>query len=572
MPGDSFTKALFHGRVAEDVVFPFPEPATDDRDATRTVVTKVRKFFANEVDSAAIDREAVISEKVLDGLKKLGLFGLNIPPAYGGLGLSMQGFGRVMEEVGGLDASIAVTLGAHESLGVQSILAFGSDAQKRKFLPRLATGESIAAFALTEAGTGSDAAATQTRAVRDPNGKGWILDGHKLWVTNGSLANVFVVVARTSTVDDGKKPRLTAFLVERAQGPKIGPPEAKLGIRGASTTSLVLQGVRVPDENVLGEVGRGFKVAMDVLNVGRLGLAAGTVGACKQFLRLVTARVTTRKAFGRVIGEFALIKDKIATMMAETWALESLTYLTMGLVDARIADFALESAVCKIAGSETLWRVANEAVQIAGGTGYMAAFPYERLLRDARIPMIFEGANEILRGYVAVAGLHSQGQELSDLARALRDPIRGIGLISGFAKKRAQAAWGRPRLSRAHPRLARESAIFEAHAEAFAVVVERSLRRHGRNIGEMQNTQRRLFEVALDLLLIVACLSRATRSIERRGDEGSRRELDLTSVFVSAADSRIRAQLAALDENDDELRKRVASRTYTDGGYPFDAI
>jgi len=535
------------------------------------MLENVRRFFAKHVDSAKIDREQAIPNDVLGGLKDLGLFGLLVPTAYGGLGLSNSGYARVMQEVVGLDASVGLTIAAHQSIGMKALLLFGTEDQKRRFLPALATGERLAAFALTEAGTGSDAAAIQTRAEPDGAG-GYVLHGSKIWTTNGGCADVFTVFARTSPTDHGAKPRITAFLVERGPGVTNGPNEHKLGVAGSSTTALYFDGARVPEANVLGEFGRGFGVAMEVLNSGRLSLASGCVGASKRLIQMAVERVHDRRAFGRSIGEFGLIKDKIATMLAETYALESATYLTTGLVDQNVGDYSVESAICKVLGSETLWRVANETVQIAAGVGYLRDYPYERLLRDARANLVFEGTNEILRCFIALSGMQGPGQELVEVARAMREPIKGFGLLSEVAIRRARSALGRERLTKHHPILNREAVVFEEYSTELAKVVDKVLRKHGKDIAEMQFTQKRTAEMAIELYAIAAVVARTTRAIERRGEEGARREIDLTSVFVSAAERRLATTLAAVDRNDDELRKTVASRTYEDGGYPFDVL
>jgi acyl-CoA dehydrogenase family member 9 len=568
----SFMKALFHGVIAEDMIFPYPELPGDDRDNTSMILDSVRRYFAANVDAAKIDREHAISPEVMDGLKSLGLFGLQIPTEYDGIGLSAAAYARVMQEVGGLDAAIAVTLGAHQSIGLKGILLFGTPDQKRRYLPKLATGEHTAAFALTEPSAGSDAAAIKTRAELSPDGQHYVLNGSKIWITNGGFADVFTVFARTSALEEGQKPKITAFIVERGMGVKNGPNEHKLGIRGSSTTELFFDDVKVPKENVLGEVGRGFKVAMEVLNSGRLGLASGCVGMCSQLLRMALERVSERRAFGRNIGEFGLIKDKIASMLAETYALESMTYLTAGIVDGKVADYSLESAICKIKGSETLWYVVNETLQIAAGIGYMQDYPYERMMRDARINLIFEGTNEILRCFVALSGMQGPGRALTEVVKAMREPIKGFGLLSDFAVRKARTVLGRERMTRAHPLLSREAVVFEELTGELSSNVEAVLRKHGREIAEMQFTQKRVADMAMDLYAIASCLARTTRAIERRGEEGARREIELTSIFTTAAQKRLRQNVAEFTKNDDELRKAVASRAYSDRGYPFDVI
>ncbi len=567
---ESFMKSVFHGVIAESIVFPFPEPTRSEVDSLNIILDSVRKFCAANVDSAKIDREHDIPQEVIRGLKELGLFGMLVPQEHGGVGLSTTGYARVMQEVAALDSSLAVMLGAHQSIGMKGILLFGTPEQKAEYLPKLATGEHVAAFALTEPGAGSDAAAIKTRA--ELKGDHYLLNGSKIWITNGGYADVFTVFARTSSVEEGSKPKITAFIVERAHGVKSGPNEHKLGIRGSSTTELFFEDVKVPVGNVLGEKGRGFKVAMEVLNSGRLGLASGCVGASKKLIKLAVDRVQERRAFGRPIGEFGLIKDKIATMMAETYALECMTYLTCGLVDAKVSDYSVESAICKVFGSETLWRVVNETLQIAAGIGYMQEYPYERMLRDARINLIFEGTNEILRCFIALSGMQGPGNELVEVARAMREPIKGFGLLSDFAIRKARTALGRERMTRANPILNRETVVFEEYTADLAKNVDKVLRKHGKNIAEMQFTQKRIAEMAMDLYGIAACISRTTRAIDKRGEEGARREIDLTAVFVTQAEKRLFDNSAAFDKNDDELRKAIASKTYNDGGYPLDVV
>jgi acyl-CoA dehydrogenase family protein 9 len=572
MNEQSFMKSLFHGIIAEELIFPFPDLGRDERDNTAMILDSVRKFAEANVDAARIDREQTIPRDVLEGMKELGLFGMIIPQEYGGIGLSSRSYARIVQEVAGYDASLAVTLGAHQSIGLKGILLFGTEAQKNEYLPKLASGEHVGAFALTEPSAGSDAAAIQTRAEASGDGGSYVINGSKIWITNGGFADVFTVFARTSPPERGQKPKITAFIVERGMGVRNGPPEHKLGIRGSSTTEVYFEDVKVPRQNILGEPGRGFKVAMEVLNSGRLGLAAGAVGGARRLIKMAVERVQERKAFGRPIGEFGLIMDKIAVMMAETFAIESMTYLTAGLVDAKVPDYSLESAICKVYASETLWHVVNETLQIAAGIGYMQEYPYERALRDSRINLIFEGTNEILRCFVALSGMHGPGKELADVVRAMREPIKGFGLLSDFAVRKARTTLRRERMTRAHPVLSKEAVVFEEYTSELMKNVDKVLRKHGREIAEMQYTQRRVAEMAMELYAIASCLSRATRAIEKRGEEGARREIDLTTIFVASAERRLEEIVRSFDKNDDELRKSVASRTYADGGYGFDVI
>lgn len=577
VPADSFLKALFDGVVLDQKLFPYPVMTHHERDDVSGILSTVQRLFAAHVDSPRIDREAEIPKDVLDRLAALGLFGLGVPRDLGGLGLSNFASARIVQEVAGLDGSIAATIGAHQSLGTRGIFLFGTEEQKRHYIPDLARGARIAAFALTEPGAGSDANGIQTRATL--KGDEYVLRGSKIWTSNGAIADVFVVFARTSAPSSGSKPRLTAFLVDRAHGVRTGPNEPKLGIRGNTTTEVFLDDVVVPKSAVLGEAGHGFKIAMQILNDGRLGLAAGCVGSAKTLVQLSIARVQERRAFGRSIGEFALIKDKIAGMLAETYALESMVYLTCNLADRQGAhgnagqlDYAMESAICKVFGSEVLWRIANESLQIAAGSGYMASFPYERLLRDARVNLIFYGTNEILRCFIALAGVQGPGRALNDLGKALREPVRGFALLSDFALRQAKNAIAREKLHGAHAALAGPVARFEHYVDAFGKQVQRALRRYGRNIGESQFTLERIADMAIQLYALAACFSRATRVIHERGEEGGRRELEMTRVFSNLANERLEETLRGFDANDDDLRCALAAKSYVDGVYPLDVV
>jgi acyl-CoA dehydrogenase family protein 9 len=552
------------------LVFPYPEPTRAEVDEVNGILDGIRRFASKQVDAARIDREGAIPPELLAGLRDLGIFGLAVPKAYGGKGFGMTAYARVVQELAALDGSLALTVNAHQSLGLAALLFFGSEELKAQFLPRCARGESLAAFALVEVGAGSDAGSIHTRADRD--GDSYVINGEKIWVTNGGIADLFTVFARTSPAEDGAKPRLTAFVVERGSGVTSGASEPTLGLCGASTTNLALSSVRVPTAHVLGDVGRGFKVAMEVLTSARLALASSCVGASKRLIRLAVDRATERKTFGRSISEFPMVKDKIARMSADIFALESMTYLTTGLVDAGRTDFSIESAICKVFGSETLWRIANESAQIAGSLGYTKNQPWERMIRDARAMLVFEGTNEILRCFIALSGMQGPGRELEDVSKAMREPIKGFGLLSDIALRKARSVLSRDRLSRAHSALAREAALVINYSQQLAKSVDTVLRRHGKNIAEMQYTQKRVADIAIDLYAVASCIARTTRAIEKRGEEGARREIDLLTMFAREAEKRLSENVAGFDDNDDELRKAIAHKACADGGYPLDIL
>ena len=572
MREDSFMKALFHGVIEDDLIFPYPKMADDENETVSMILESIRRFAKTHVDAAKIDQEHTLSDTILEQMKELGLFGLIIPEAYGGFGLSNTAYARIMEELGAIDPSLAVTIGAHQSIGLKGILLAGNEEQKQRYLPILATGEKLAAFALTEPSAGSDAGSIKTRAELSEDGSEYILNGSKIWITNGRFADVFTVFARTTNPDGSGKPKIIALIVEREHGVKNGPDEEKLGIRGSSTTELFFDDVRVPLDNVLGEPGAGFKVAMQVLNNGRFGLAAGCVGNNKKLIALATERCNDRVAFKKKIGEFGMIKDKIARMMCETYALESMTYLTTGLIDAGVPDYSLESAICKVYGSESLWTTVNEALQIAGGLGYMCEYPYEKILRDARINLIFEGTNEILRAFIALSGLQGPGKNLKEAFQAIKEPIKGFGVWSSFVVQKAKRRLSIDRMDHGHPALRREIVLFEECTAELAKAAERVLRQHGRDVHLMQFAQKRLAEVAIDLYGLAAVISRTSAFIEEKGESGAEREIYLSAGYRSLIEERMRAKLSRMERDEDEVLKHIAETTYSSGAYPFDIV
>jgi acyl-CoA dehydrogenase family protein 9 len=568
----SFGKSLFFGHIPETMVIPYPRLQPEEHKRMRGLLESVRKFAQGAIDSRKIDAEARLSDEVMAGLRELGLFGLGVSEELGGLGLSGTGAARLMQELAGIDPSIGAMLSGHQSIGYKGLVLYGTDDQRRRYLPRLASGELIAAFGLTEPSSGSDAASIKTRAEPDPDGS-FLITGSKIWILNGGVADLFTVFAQTKVEREGThKDRITAFLVERSMGVRSGPEEQKLGIKGASTTSLHFDRVRVPKENVLGQVGGGFKVAMGVLNNGRLGLAAGAVGQAKQLIRLAISHATSRRQFGRLIADFGLIKDKIARMMIECYMAESMVYLTTGLIDRGIEDYSLESAACKVFGSEMLWRVVNESLQIAAGLGYMREYPYERLLRDARVNHIFEGTNEILRCFIALSGMQGPGDRLAQLAHAIKYPLKGYGLAVDFVVDKLKTQYyGAGRLDHVHPSLKREAVLFEDWVPELAKAVEKTLRKHGDQISEMQFVQQRVADVSIDLLGMISCMSRATASLLDKGPEAEP-EAKLCRAACARAAQRIKRNIRAFDVNDDELFKAIAKDAYESTQYPFDVV
>ena len=576
----SFVQALCMGHIEEEIVVPYPEMKPTEKETLGQVLASVNQLLAPRTrDFREWDVRGEMPRGFLEELKSFGLFGLVVPEEHGGLGFGAAAYSRTLQEIAKHDASVALTVGAHSSIGMRGLLLFGTDVQRRRWLPRLATGEMIAAFCLTEPGAGSDAAAVRTTAVKD--GDGWVLNGDKLWITNGGIADFFTVFAKTPGLHGEGKARLTAFVVTRDMpGVSTGPHEDKMGIRASSTTTLHLEDVKVPGDHVLGEAGQGFKAAMRILNAGRTGLGGGCVGAMKRLIGLAAKQAKERKQFGRPIAEFGLVQQRLGEMVVEAYAAESVVGLVAGLIDQGYQDYAVEAAISKVFATEALWRTADEALQVAGGNGYMREFPYERVLRDARINRIFEGTNDILRLFIALTAMNDVGTQLKELSQSMRgalaDPIKGFGVLSEYALKHAAIRTGLvgEKLSwrLLHPALSDQAEQFEEETRELAWVADRVLRRHGRNIVEKQFALRRISDILIDLFVFASVLSRVNAALEDRGEEKSVRELEIARIFARRARGRIRGNLRRVDVNDDELVKSLAHDAFEREGYGWDLV
>jgi alkylation response protein AidB-like acyl-CoA dehydrogenase len=575
----SFVQSLCMGHIEEETVVPFPEMKPAEKETLEQVLASVRQLLGpREKDFREWDRRGEMPKEFIEELKSFGLFGLVIPEQYGGMGFGSAAYSRVLQEVARYDGSVALTVGAHSSIGMRGLLLFGSEVQKQRWLPRLATGELIAAFCLTEPGAGSDAASVKTSAVRQ--GDHWILNGEKIWITNGGIASFYTVFAKTQDPRAEGKASMTAFVVTRdLPGVSTGPHEDKMGIRASNTTSVVLEDVKVPDDHVLGEVGMGFKAAMRILNAGRTGLGGGCVGGMKRLISLASKQAKERRQFGRPIAEFGLVKQKVGEMVVDCYAAESVVRMVAGLIDRGYQDYAVEAAISKVFATEALWRVADEALQIAGGNGYMKEFPYERALRDARINRIFEGTNEILRLFIALTAMNDVGTQLTELARSLKgvfaDPIKGFGVMSEYALKQASLMTGLVGEKRGftllHPAVKAEAETFEQSTRDLGVAADRILRKHGKNIIEKQFATRRLADILIDLYVTACVLSRVNAEVEEKGEAGAARELEILKVFAGRARRRIRFNINRIDDNDDEMVKSLADQAFDLEGFAWDA-
>ena len=584
--GDSLRGAEWLLRpTAPDAVFT-PERLTDEH---RLIARTAAAFVDNEV-LTQLDRleqkDWELARQLVRRSADLGLLGVDVAEAYGGLALDKVTSLIVSERIA-RSASFGATFGAQSNLTIIPISLFGTEAQKQKYLPRLVAGEIVGAYGLSETGSGSDALGARTKAVSQPDGS-FVLNGEKMWITNGGFADLFVVFAKV----DGE--RFTAFLVERSAGVKSGSEEHKMGLKGSSTTALIFQDVRVPADAVLGEIGKGHKVAFNVLNFARFKLGAACEGGAQGAIAEAAAYAAQRRQFGQPIATFGAIKHKIGEMVVRTYAIESLLFRIAGLVDHRIAatpheaidgsaalaafeEYAIEASIAKVAASEALDFVVDENIQIHGGNGYVHDYPAERHFRDARVNRIFEGTNEINR--LLIPGMLARRAAKNELpivaaAKALQEEL--LGSLA-------------PTIADYEP-LGDERRSIESFKKTALMVFGLALQTYGQAFGDQQEVLMHLADVMIDVFAAESAVLRALAS-QRQGQ--AMLHADAARVFVNDAALRIdasakqalaatldgdplRTALAALRRlsktmpiNTAALRRRIADEAVARRAYPF---
>ena len=574
LPGDVFT----------------PEDFTEQH---RLIADTAEQFMRNEVlpQWERIEhQEPGLTTKLLREAGELGLLSIEIPESYGGMEMDMVSATIVTERIAQY-ASFAASYAAHSGIGMLPVAFFGTEAQKRKYLPRLATGELIAAYALSEAEAGSDALAARARATLSPDGRHYLLNGEKMWITNAGFADLFVVFAKV----DGDK--FSCFLVEKDfPGFSTGAEEKKMGIKGSSTRALILDNVPVPVENLLGEVGRGHVIAFNILNVGRLKLAAACVGGAKQTLQNAAGYAKQRRAFGKAIAEFGLIQQKLAGMATRIYAAESIVYRTAGMIDALISEaepgapvykaieeYAVECSINKVYGSEMLDYVTDECVQIYGGYGYHQDYPAERGYRDARINRIFEGTNEINRLVITGMLLKRASSGQLSLMPAVKRLMEEA--ISGSA----------PTVLNTDSLLGEEKRLVAAAKKAALMIAGAVFQKFGDKLADRQEILAAISDIVIDAFAMESVMLRTEKLAARSGpvaqDEQAAHAVAMTRLFIHsrmdcvgrrartaiaaiAAGDALRAQLAVLrrftrrDAVDTiSLGRQIASQVIRNGKY-----
>jgi acyl-CoA dehydrogenase family protein 9 len=571
----SFVRGIFSGAIDDSLLFPFPA-TLDERDPeeTRTVrrlLAALDRMSRGLIDPARIDEEERIPEEVIQALATEGFLGISIPREYGGLGLSAAAYAHVFGAVSSLDPSIGVLVAVHCGLGAKAIVLYGTPEQKERYLPRLARGETLGAYALTEPETGSDAQHIVTRARLSEDGTEWILDGRKHWIGNGQRAGVITTFAQTEVLKHGETVlRPTAFIIRPDMpGFRVVGTVRKMGIRGSTQAELAYEGLRVPADHVLGVVGKGFTIAVNALNAGRMSLASGCTAGTKRILAQMREFTEARVQFGHPIADFEITQRKLARTATDIYASDAMLAELTRLAESPEGEYALEAACCKVFASDMLWRAADEMVQLAGGRGFVKPWPYERMLRDSRINRIFEGTNEILRLFISLNGIKGPADRMQELGVALRQPMKNLGLLSEYAASRLKSRLGAtPTLDvELHARLKAHAQFFEKHVAELKDHSERLIRAYRKEIVERQQELERLADMAIELFATACVLARTQRLLDERGEAGCERELALCDLFVVEAGRRFRARRIMLQSPQDETRRLVARHVREAGGY-----
>ncbi len=570
----SFVAELFMGRFRPDLLMPFPRQDPADQAAGVEFLDQLQSVLRDQLDPDQVDRTGELPADVVSSLADLGCFGIKISPEYGGLGMSQTNYNKAIMLTASHCASTAVWLSAHQSIGVpQPLKLFGTEEQKRKYLPRVARGE-ISAFALTEPHAGSDPARMTTTATPTDDGKHYIINGEKLWCTNGPVASIIVVMARTPsvTVNGREKQQITAFILETdTPGFEVVHRCQFMGLRGIQNGLLRFKDVKVPTENILWAPGRGLKLALVTLNTGRLTIPAACTGMAKRCLRIAREWSVTREQWGSPIGQHEVNGAKLARMAATTFAMEAVWTYAAGLADRGDTDLRLEAAMAKLFCSEASWQVVDETVQLRGGRGYETAdslaargeeaLPVERMMRDARINLIIEGTSEIMRLFIAREAMDAHMQLAAGAlnSRASIGHRLGVALKAGafyatWYPRQWVSWWPQAMDPDLDPSLARHLAYVRRTSHRLARSMFHAMGRHREQLEKRQLTLFRFVDIGMYLFTISAtCAYAQTLS---KCEPAPADAVALADIFCRIARRRIGVAFSELNHNED--RERVA--------------
>jgi alkylation response protein AidB-like acyl-CoA dehydrogenase len=565
----SFASNLFIGRYDFNRIYPWPEQSAEDREAGKEFLASLEKYLRENVDADEIDRTGEIPQKNIDELFAMGAFGVKIPKQYEGLGLSQVNYGRAAMLLGSWDANLTALVSAHQSIGVpQPLLLFGTDEQKKKYLPRVARKE-ISAFALTEWNAGSDPANMSLRADPTEDGSAYILNGEKLWCTNLIKAGVLVVMAVTppKIVNGRERKQITAFIVDvDSPGLEITYRCRFMGLRALYNGIVKFTNVRVPSENMIAKEGQGLKVALTTLNTGRLTIPAACVGLSKRLLEICRKWATERIQWGGPIGKHSAIAGKVAEMAGNVFAMEAITFLTSGLVDRKAGDLRIETAMCKMWSTETTWKISDDAMQVRGGRGYETAqslkgrgeegVPVERFLRDCRINMIFEGSSEIMRLFIAREALDPHlkvGGAIFNTTLPMSERLKAVITSGKFYAGWYPRQWfstGAGKIEGLHQDLQKHVDYAARTSKKLARGLFHAMARFGPKLDREQLLLSRFVGIATELFAISASCSFAQYKMNH--GESAEEVLSVANYFCNSAKARIDHQFAGAAENVDK--------------------
>src|SRR5262245_3400055 len=578
----SFVRELFLGRLDLGLIHPWPEPDPEEQQRAERFLAALDRFLREQVDAERIERDARIPPETIQGLRELGAFGIKIPREYGGLELSQYSYCRAMSLISTVSSPLVALLSAHQSIGVPGpVKMFGTHEQKQRFLPRLAKG-AISAFALTEKEVGSDPARMTTTAVPTPDGSAWILNGEKMWITNGTVAELMVVMARTPG-KDGRPGPISAFIVETSwPGVEVPLRLEFMGVRGIENGIIRFTDVRVPRENLLWGEGKGLKLALITLNTGRLTLPATMAALGKWCLGICRVWASERAEWGKPVGRHEAVAHMLAKMAADTYAMEAVADLGCLLADRGKSDIRLEAAIGKLWNTDVGWLLCDDAMQIRGGRGYETApslasrgeppIALERATRDARINRIFEGSNQVMRLFIAREALDLHLKVAGDVV------MPGVPMnrrLSGLVRAGAFYAWWYPtrwlgwgwwpQYAEFGP-LAGHLGWVERTSRRLARQMFHLMALNGPALEKKQGLLFRAVDVGAELFAMSATCVRARRDVER--GVGGRTPYQLADAFCRAARRRVEALFAGIGSNDDVLNYGVARRVL-DGGFTW---
>ncbi|MCP4836812.1 MAG: acyl-CoA dehydrogenase [Phycisphaera sp.] len=555
-----FMKNLFWGNFREDLIFPYPNVPAEETARCDQLLAELDRYLEEEHPAFEIDRDQEISEATITRLFEIGVLGMTIPAEYGGLGLGITSYNRVLDRIGRSCGSTAVVVSAHQSIGCKAVMLFGTDEQKTRFLPRMAK-DTLSAFCLSEPNVGCDAGGQETRCELSEDGEHYILNGEKKWATSGALSGLFTVMAKQKIKDPKtgiEKDKVTALICRPdMEGVDIySRNRSKCGIRGTWQARIRLKDVKVPKENLLHGEGRGLNVALTCLNYGRCTLSAGMVGAARFSLEQGAKWAKNRFQFDRPLGEFELVQEKLADMSAYVYAMDAMLYMTTGFLDRHDEDIMLETAACKVFCSEYGYQTVNECLQIMGGESYMTENRIERMWRDSRINTIVEGANEVMHSFIFAYGSKQLGEWMLSVKN---NPTKNIGAGVRIASQlflgmRPSA----PQSSRCHPRIQHHAEVLMLRIREFSHQVKMMFKEHEESLITNQLVQKRLSLAALWLHAMTCSLSKIDANI-RSGLDGAALEHELTVVehLCALGNSNFNHELRSLRSNHDETSRKA---------------